>query len=105
MKKTVSIIDTPQVNYDTLIKLRGHYLSDNVPYILQTDLRSLMVILNTNPNDLNHDRATFNKYSAFHFALQMSEEQVEKIVRQSYVLLPEDFKEGSDLVFKVDSNI
>lgn len=105
MRKVVSIVDSPQVSYDSLIRLRGHYLEDNEPYILQTDLRSLVVILNTDPNDLDHYRATFNKYSAYHFALQMSEEQVERIVRQSYELLPEAFKEGSDLIFKIVSNI
>lgn len=101
MKKNINLKKFASVNDTTLVKLDGYDADCSQQYVLQTNIRSLKKLLNADPYQPEVPRATFTAYQAYQFVLQLSPEQVDQIVTNSYSMWSTYQINQEQLVFKI----
>lgn len=78
------------------------YDPDNLKsYEVLSDVKSLKLLLNLDPYNNGHSRASFTAYQTYLFIKQMTDEQVDAILTSSYFMLPARIKEENRIKFQV----
>lgn len=92
MQKSIDLKSIALVTDDEPISLTAYDPDNCKGYYVKSDLKSLKAILNFNSH-ADHPRANFTSIQTLFFIHQMTDEQVDSLLTETYFLMPSKIKE------------
>lgn len=92
MQKSIDLKSVALVTDDEPISLTAYDPDNCKGYYVKSDLKSLKAILNFNSH-ADHPRANFTSIQTLFFIHQMTDEQVDSLLTETYFLMPSKIKE------------